>query len=134
MDHFYGPDSTPFSVSVIHCGAAKAFTRRHFRQEGKRITVTFPGREPTGTAPSGLAGANAKICRLALNADLTAWQEQGFADYVDVARRKGLTVADCRRALEQASQSETHAQKPAAQPGAKGDGFANCFDNPAACK
>lgn len=133
MDHFYGPGDALYSVLIIHCGRAKPFMPGHISLKPGRVTITFPGEDSGSATPAGLATATAKICRLAMNRGLTAWHKQGFAEYVNAARRKGLTVADCRQVLEQAAKSDpTPASTGAPSPG--DGGFTDCFDNPAACK
>lgn len=132
MDHFYGAGEARYSVWLIHCGKAMSFSPGHFKLEPRRLTISFPGNDADAAPPSGLATATAKICRLAMNRSLTGWHKEGFDEYVEAARRKGLSVADCRSVLKQAAISDTSAQRPKAA--SSDGGFTDCFDNPAACK
>lgn len=140
MDHFYGAGTAPFNLLLVHCGAAKPFTRAHFRLKGKRLAITFPGAsDEVGSVPARRNGpfvaADEKICRLALNGALSAWQTEGFQEYVGVAKRRGLSVADCRVVLEQAVAKDSTGKSAVAVPsGGPGGGFTDCFDNPQKCK
>jgi hypothetical protein len=156
----YAPLSIPFLClkdepveTTVRSGRSDNSTPGQFRDYNQRdllgncpwvapeeVTIVCPGASEsqhsiTHRKPGAHLGTDQKVCRLALNGGQTDWQALGFKDYVNVAKRRGLSVSDCRRVLRGAVASEDGERAAApSDPTARQRGFADCFDNPQKCK
>lgn len=127
-----GSSNTPFNVTLIHCGSNVPFQQQHFSLAPDTVTILHS--DPAGAAAFGTI-PNQLVCRMAVNGDGSAWQPLGFDKYVDVAKHRGLSVADCQNVLTRAARRDESNNPPTADNKSRANSpFANCFDNPQNCK
>lgn len=136
---YYLPDlgnkahsEAPYSIALLDCGTALPFQKKHFKIEPGRITISYP--DPTRTISSRVV-SDQIVCRMAVNGDGSAWQTLGFDRYVDVAKHRGLSVADCQNILKPTALKHPASNTPAGDEKSRPkSAFTGCFDDPQKCK